>query len=815
MADLLQDIRYALRRLARTPGFTAVTILTLALGIGTNSAIFSVINAVLWRPLPYRAPERLMALYSRFPDMGFSRFWISPPEYQTVREMARSFEEMGAYRTTSINVSGKEQPLRVDASYATASLLTTLGVSPELGRFFTPAEDTPNAESVVLLGDGLWRRAFGADRGILGHRIHVDGRDATVVGVMPPGFGIGGQRVEVWLPVRLGPLDPNRWGNHFLYLVARLRPDVSLARAQAEIADVVARWHAVVKSPHGFSPDRHPLILAPLLDDLVGDVRPALRILWAAVGFVLLIACANVANLLLVRAEGRQREVAIRTALGADRTRLLRQFLTESVVLALAGGACGLLLASWGVRALVAANPESIPRLAEIGLDGRSLIFTLVTALATGIAFGLAPALHSRAGSFTAALKDGGQRSTAGASNQSVRRGLVIAEVALAAVLVVGCGLLLRSFRALRHVDPGFHAAGVLTLELSLPETTYKEPRQVADFLDRLTEHLSTLPGVESAAAMNGLPPRREVDANDTEFESVPVDPKGPPHNIDYWQFTTRDYFKTLRIPIRAGRAWSATDTAGSTGVVVINETMAKLFWPGKDPLGQRVRSSGPKVHWLTIVGIAKDVKQGGLDQKTGTELYFLEPQAAANLGDSPRTFHLVVRTAGDPMRLVGPVRAEIRRLDPSLPAARPRPLEQVIDESMARSRFVTFLVSLFAIVALALAAVGTYGVLAYAVEQRTREIGVRMALGAQAREVLAMILRQGLGLVAAGLVLGLLLALGLHRLLASLLFGISSDDPLTFACVALMLSLVALAACYLPARRAAHVQPVIALRSE
>ncbi len=815
MKALLQDLHYACRLLFRSPGFTLLAALTLALGIGANAAIFSVASSVLLKPLPYKDSGRLMIVYSQFPSMGFDRFWIDPMEFTEYGRWNRSFESLGAYTTGEVNVSGRDEPVRAQAALATAGLFTALGARPELGHYYTPAEDLPNVEKTVVLSDGLWRRAFGADPAILGRRIQVDGTARTVIGIMPPGFTIGDQRIEAWVPLALDPAKPGNHGNHYLYLVGRLKPDVSLSAARQEMNGLLARWKQEIPNSHTPTPDRHRLVIQPLLDDLVGSIRPKIQLLMGAVGLVLLIACVNVANLLLARAEARQKEIAIRTALGAARSRLIRQLLTESVVLALLGGALGLFLGWAGVKAIVAANLESIPRVDEIGLDGRSLLFTLGVSLLAGFLFGLAPALHSRAGAFFAVLKEGGQRTTAGSGRQWLRRGLVVAEVAFAAMLVIGGGLLIRSFWLLQRVDPGFDPKGVLSLEVSLPKASYGKPEQVLGFYDRLLDRLSHLPGVTSAAAMSGLPPNRPVDANDMVFESIPQTPDGPIQNADYWQFVTRDYFKTMGIRLVEGRLFGPTDARGTTGVVVINQTMAKVFWPTRSPLGDRIKAPSDKAPWLTIVGVVADVKQGGLDHKTGTEVYFLADQAQESVGGVGRTLYMVMRTPGDPMRLAAAARGEIRRLDPSLPVSSVEPMTRVVYESVAQPRFVAFLVVIFAVVALALAAIGTYGVLAYMVELRTREIGVRMALGAQASEVLQMILSQGAWLVGSGLVLGVIGALALRRALASVLFGVAPTDPAIFATVLLVLSVVGLLACFLPARRATRVDPLVALRQE
>jgi putative ABC transport system permease protein len=814
MRSLLQDLHYAGRMLLRSPGFTLLTVLTLALGIGADAAIFSVVNGVLLRPLPYPRSASLMSVYSQFPGLGFDRFWVSAPEFLEFRERATTFEEVGAYRTGEVNLQGGDQPVRARAVAASASLFRVLSADPQLGRVFTPGEDLPNAERVTVLSDGLWRRAFGGDPGVLGRRVKIDGQERTIVGVMPPGFDLVGQHVELWAPLGLDPANPGGRGSHSLYLVGRLRPGATLAQARSELDGLLARWKRELPDDHTPDPESHRLVIKPLLDDVVGDVRAKVLVLAAAVGLVLLIACLNVANLLLARAEARHREIAIRTALGARRQRLIRQLLTESVLLALLGGAFGILLAFLGVRAIVALNADSIPRVEAIGIDTRVVLFTLALSLLTGILFGLAPALHARAGSFFTVLREG-QRGTAGRAAQWFRRALVVTEIAMASLLLIGAGLLIKSFWMLQQVSPGFEAANLLSLQVALPRASYPEPHQQGAFFKTLTERIAALPGVVGAAAVSGLPPKRDVDANNTEFESIKPSKDGPPQNVDYFQFVSRDYFATMRIPVVTGRVFSPADSAGSPGVAVINQTMARVFWPHKSPLGERVRNPDPAAPWLTIVGVVADVKQGGLDQKTGTELYFLQDQAPETVGFSPRTMYLMVRTQGDPMALAGAVRSTVRQMDPALPVAELKPMDRVLADSMGRPRFIMVLVMLFAALALILAAVGTYGVLSYAVQQRTREIGVRMALGAQLGQVLRMVLGQGARLAGIGLLLGVVGAVALRRILASLLFGVTATDPLIFVLVVALLALISFLACLVPAQRAARIDPLLALRSE
>lgn len=819
MNELLRDVRYAVRQWGRRPGFALVVVLTLALGIGANAAVFSVFDTVLLSPLPYQQPERLVFIHSRFASLDLERFWISPPEFVELREWNRSFEEIGAYRVRSVNVSGGERPERVTSADVSAGLFEVLGVPAAVGRPFTEDEDLPNADPVVVLSWDLWQRSFDGDPSLVGKTIEVDGGRRTVVGVMPETFDVEDSQVELYLPLALDPADPGGRGSHGLFLIGRLAPGVTFAEAEQEMKTLLVRWQEEFgQVSHAPNPDTHPLLLVPLQEDLVGGARPALWLLLGAVGFVLLIACANAANVLLARAEGRQREVAVRTALGASGPRLLRQFLTESVALALAGGALGLLLAYAGLKAILATLPEGVPRLAEVGLDGRVLLFTLAAAVGTGLLFGLAPAFHARTRGLSGVLKEG-TRSSAGAGRQRLRRALVVAEVALAAVLVVGAGLLLKSFWTLQQVDPGFDPEGVLSLRVSLPSATYPDEIQVAAFFDRLTAELEALPGVEVAAAMTGRPPARSINANDTEFEGVAQGPDLPIQNVDYYQFVTPGYFEALRIEPVTGRVFSETDAGDGAPVVVVNRRLAERFYPGQDPVGRRLRRGwfGDEEPWMTIVGVVEDVKQGGMDQEAGTELYFLHRQVPHVVPDAgiPRTLYAVVRTTGDPQALAGSAREVVARLDRSLPVSEVSPLAEVVGDSLARSRFLTLLVGGFGVLALLLAAVGTYGVLSYAVEERRHEMGVRMALGARAADLLKLVLSQGMSWVGAGLALGLLLAVALRRAVAGVLYGVTPGDPATFVTVVAVLLATALLACLVPAVRAVRVAPASVLKSE
>ncbi|MHB1168173.1 MAG: ABC transporter permease [Longimicrobiales bacterium] len=815
MSELYSDVRYALRSLRRSPGFAFVTILTLALGIGANSAIFSVLNGVVLRPLPYGEPDRLVRIATKFPTLGFDKFWVSPPEFMELQERNRSFIAVGGYRTGEASVGGDDAPLRTTSAIATHELFDVLGVAPLRGRAFDAQEDAPNSEPVAVVSWELWQRAFGGAEDIVGRTIRVNGAETRVTGVMPPGFDVADAGVELWLPAGLDRANRENRGSHFLDVVARLRPGVTLTQAEADLQRMVAEWETLNPSGHTPAPDNHPVFLTSLHEDVVGNVRPALVLLLGAVGFVLLIACANVANLLLARAETRQREIAVRAAIGAGRGRLLRQFLTEGVVLALLGGTLGLLLGWLGVKLLLATNPEAIPRAGAIGIDGRVLLFTIVVALVTGVIFGLAPTMNLGNRIANRALRDGSGRSTAGSFRQQVRRALVVSEVALAVMLVVGAGLMLRSFAALQRVDPGFRADGLLSFQLYLPPAGYSDAPAQDAFYDRLLPELRALPGVVAVSTMSGLPPQRDVNANDTEFEGLPDTEDAPAQNVDYYQFTSLDYLETMGVAVVAGRGFEPSDEAGG-GVVLINERLAGVFYPGEYPIGRRIRPFGDdSLPWFTIIGVVRDVKQGGIAEQTGTELYFFYPQAASTFGFAPRTMNVVLRTTREPLALAGDVRAVVRAADQTLPVANLATMSDVLHASMAQPRFLTLLLGIFAVVALALAAIGTYGVMSYSVEERRQEFGIRMALGAHASDVLGMVLRQGLIVAGIGLLLGVVGAIALTRLLQSLLFEVSTTDATTFLTAPVLLGLVALLACTVPALRATRVDPARVLKSD
>ena len=810
MQTLAQDLRYALRNLRQAPGFTAIAIVTLALGIGANSAIFSVVNGVVLRPLEYREPDDLLFITSNFPGESYGeQFWMSAPEYLQYREQSTSFADMGVYTTGEISITGTDTPIRVPAGFASASLFTTLGVEPAVGRIFTPEEDLPAGDPTVLLSYELWMSAFGGRDDLVGDTLLVNGAPRTVVGIMPPRFDLNDNGVQVWTLLQLDPENPGSQFSHYLYGVGRLREGVVSQQAQAELDVLVAGWLETYPDAH-IRPDDHEIQFEPLMTQVVGDVRSALLTLLGAVGFVLLIACANVANLLLARAESRQKEIGVRTALGAGRGRLLRQFVTESILLALIGGVLGLVVGRWGLALLLSSNAGSIPRLNEISLDASVLGFTLGVSVITGLLFGLAPLLHLTADNLTAALREG--RATVGRARHRLRQLLVVSEIALTVVLVIGAGLMLRSFSALQSVDPGFDHNGLLTFRLFLPSTTYAGPPEQVSFYRDLKEQLIEIPGVESVTLMSGLPPIRRLNANTMQFEGIQFTDEGPPSEVDYFQFIADDYFSTMEIPLLEGRVFAASDSDTSMLAAVVNETMANMYWP-EGALGRRLRQGG-NVPWITVVGVVADVKNGGMDQQAGTELYFYVPQVAA-LGFGQSTMNLVLRTTIDPMSLSEQARQTVWSLDPSLPLTNLQTMDDAVFGSMARPRFLTLLLGVFGGIALSLAAVGTYGVMSYFVAERRREMGIRIALGAEAAGVLMLVMRQSFKIAVFGLVVGVGAALGLSRFVESWLFGVSAFDTTTFVAVPAVLALVAMVACLVPALRATRVDPIEVLKAE
>ena len=807
MQTIWQDLRYGLRMLRNRPGFTIVAVVTLALGIGANTAIFTIVDAALLRGLPYQSPERLYHLWERTPQAEFPQREFSYPDYQDYQHN-KAFTALGAYTGGGGIITGRGEPERVFAPSASANFFTMLGVEPLIGRTFQPGEDTPGAPRTTVLTYGLWQRMFGGDPAVIGQALTINGNTHTVIGVLPPSFQFAFRPADLWLPYQPTETQLSRRFMHGTNVIGRLEPGTSAAQAQSEISSIAAR----IEAEHNQSHAGTGVILVPLQEQVVGQVRPILLVLLGAVGFVLLIACANLASLLLTRSIARQKEIAIRTALGAQARRLIRQLLTESVMLALAGGAAGLLIASWGVDALVAALPDaqlnSLPFLRSLRIDTRILGFAFGLSLLTGIVFGLAPAIQSSRVDLVGALKEGGRTSAAG-TRQRLRGALVVTEIALAVVLLVGAGLMIKSLFRLLKVDVGFNPKNVLTMTVALPAGKYGEPNRRISFHDQLRERITALPGVESASVVNILP---LIGGNTTRFfvEGDPVPPPGQEIEANF-RVIGPGYFQTLGIPLISGRFFDERDTAEAAGVVAINKTVADRVFAGRDPIGQRLRYPGFTGPPDLVVGVVGDVKITGLDDAIKPVLYYPYPQ------DPSMTTNLVVRTTADPSSLVNAIRSECRTLETDVALFSVRTIEEMIDAAPAAfiRRFPAFLIGIFAAVALLLATIGIYGVISYSVSQQTHDIGVRMALGARAADILGMVLKQGLTLAALGVTTGMLGALALTRLLSSLLYEVQPGDPVILLSVAGVLVFVALLACYVPARRATKVDPMIALRYE
>ncbi len=805
MQNFWQDIRYAFRMMVKNPGFTSVAVLTLALGIGANSAIFSVVNGVLLKPLPFKDPSRLAIVRNENFKEGGKLDPISFPNYEDIRNQSQSFDEMTAITPVwNFGLTGDGEPEHVTGFWVSASFFDLLGVRPILGRAFQESEDKPGKEDLALISHSLWLRHFGADPNVCGKTITLDSRKTTIIGVMPGGFHFL-EDVDLWLPLQLNPVIPRGRAVRFLTVVGHLAPGASFDQAGTEVATItrqLEQQYPEINTGLGGN-------VVSLHKEITGKVRPALLVLFGVVGFVLLIACANLANLLVARAAAREKEIAVRTALGASRLRLIRQFLTESVTLSLVGGAAGLLLSLWGVSLLRALSPKNLPRLDEIVIDSQVLGFTLIISLLTGIIFGLAPAMQFSKSSLTESLKEGGRTSFASGRGR-LRSLLVVSEVALALVLLIGAGLMIRSFSRLLQVNPGFNQENLLTMQIMLPEQEqYRQSARRAAFYDQLFERIASLPGVQAVGGTTRLPLGNMDGVTTTlEIEGQPV-PEGERPEVEFRR-VSKDYFQAMGIPLKEGRVFEERDLPDSPRVGLVTESAARRFWPGEDPLGKRIRFFGdPNAPWWTIVGVVGDVNHFGLDVAARPEVYMYFKQGP------PVSPFIAIRTTGDPSALVSNVRQQMLGLEKELTIYNVAPMTDLISESVSDRRFNMLLVAMFSAIALILASIGIYGVISYSVRQRTHEIGVRMALGAKTGDILRLVVGQGMALILTGILSGLAASYALTRVMSSLLFGVSATDPMTFVMVPMILTGVALAACFVPARRATRIDPMEALRYE
>jgi predicted permease len=817
------DIRFALRSFAKNPWFTLIAVLSLAIGIGANTSIFSVANALLFRPLPYDSPDRLVILWNRSPGLGITQDWFSTAQYFDIKSGHNGFEQVAIAIGGTYNLTGWGNPERVGAIRVSANLLPMLGARPALGRLLTQEEDSPGLPATAVLTDGMWTRRFGRDPHIVGKSILINGQAYEIVGVLPRGFSLpqevlpllyGTEQAEVFLPLPLAPAAASLVRDHEDYnIMGKLKPGVSVSQAQAEMDTLTARLRR--EFPENYPPNGGlTFSIVPLLEQVVGNVRRSLWVLLGSVGFVLLIACANVANLMLSRAVARQQEIAVRTALGASRCRIVGQLLSESLLISLCGGALGILICLFSVKWIHVLGTKSIPRLQDVAIDGRVLLFTLLLSVCSAVLFGLVPALRVSRLDMNSTLKDA-SRGSAGASavwgrGNNFRRLLVVSELALCVVLLIGAGLLIRSFARLQNVSPGFNPQGVLTFDLTMTGQKYNDKQAVLNSYRQLWERLEHSHGGIAAGGVTSLPLSEAYAWTPITVEGRMPLPGEKFLNADE-RVVAGHYFEAMEIPLRQGRFFNEQDDMTKPVSVIVDEYMAEQLWPGQNPIGKRIHivELQSKDPWQTVVGVVGRVKQDSLDSDPRIAFYVAHTQFPT------RAMTVAFRGSASPSALLSNSRNELRNLDPDLPMYYVRTMEQRVDESLARRRFSTLLLGIFASVALALATIGIYGVMAYLVNQGTRELGIRIALGASPRNILSLVVRQGMALALAGVTIGLAAAFLLTRLIRSLLFGVDAFDPFTFAGISLLLAIVTLLACYIPAQRAARIDPLISLRCE
>ena len=804
IGDLWQDLRFGARSLRKNPGFTAIAVITLALGIGANTAIFSVVNGVLFRPLPYPEPDRLVMVYGISLQAAQDKSPLCEADFLDWKSQNQVFERLAAFSSNRFSYTGGETPQQIEGAWVTADFFATLGVQPALGRAFLPGEDMPGTPQTVVISDGFWRRYLGSSPNVIDQQITLNARAFTIVGVMPSGFLFPEKDTELWAAERLAA---TRRGPYYMWGLGRLSPGATLERAQSEMDMIARRVQDQINSPNR----DWTWTSISLAERIVGKIRPALLVLLAAVFFVLLIACANIANLLLARATAREKEMSVRIALGASRARLLRQLLTESLLLAAVGATAGLPLAIWGVRLLVALSPADFPRLQEINIDGRVLGITLLVAAVCGLIFGLAPALQSSRLNLNESLKEGGRGGTDSPGRRRMRSALVVAEVAFSLVLLVGAGLMVKSFLKLQSVSPGFKPDHILTMHLTLPRAKYNSDEKITTYYRQLVDRVSAVRGVEAAGLSISLPPDHLEVSDSFSIEGKPWPPGSSEPNVPI-VLTSPEYFTALGVPFLQGRSFNETDKEGSPLVVIINKTLAERYFADESPIGNRFKIGGanrPRNPWMEIVGVVGDVKYSGLDAQPEPAYYM--PLAQNVWGAA----YLVVRASLNPSTLMPAIRDQIWELDKDIPIANLATMDQLLAESVAVPHFRTLLLGIFAVLALVLASVGIYGVISYSVTQRSHEIGIRMALGAQGRDVMTLVVRQGIVLALIGVAIGLAGSFALTHLMESLLFEVSTTDQTTFAGVAALLIAVSVLACWIPARRASRVDPIVALRCE